>query len=348
MERNDRHIEFNALLTRYLSGELSGAEIARLEVLLMEDPVRRKELEEYRKIWDRAGDLKSQDPASRYDMDAEWEVMKDRLPGFRDSAEVPDSTGRPKGTIRSILFYTYRMAAAVLVGGIFVFVWLYATRWSGTGTVMAENEPVEVVLPDGTEVVINRNSRLRYPREMEGQERRVRLRGEAWFDVTPDPDTPFRIEAGDALVEVLGTSFNVNAYRKNNQVEITVSSGVVAFSDRHERQEQIVLQAGNSGIYDRVSREIQLIPSADPNNLAWKTREFYFRGTPLSEVVSQLNKVYRIRMVIVNPQLDHCPITVTFMDQSLEAVLMVLEATLDLKISRRGDEILLDGEGCEE
>jgi ferric-dicitrate binding protein FerR (iron transport regulator) len=174
------------------------------------------------------------------------------------------------------------------------------------------------------------------------------MSGEAWFDVARDTTRSFVINAGEAVVEVLGTSFNVNAYRENEEVEITVESGVVALTARQDQKEQIVLRAGNSGTLHKESKELELIPASDPNNISWKTRELFFENTPLEEVAEVVNHAYNSRIEIRNPVLAGCPITVTFRDQSLDAILNVLEITLDLEISRSGDRVLLDGQGCDD
>jgi ferric-dicitrate binding protein FerR (iron transport regulator) len=108
------------------------------------------------------------------------------------------------------------------------------------------------------------------------------------------------------------------------------------------------MQAGSGGSYNKSLKQLKLIPSSDPNSISWKTRELFFDGNTLQEVCGLINTVYGVNMVIVNKELSSCPITVTFRDQSLESILKVLELTLDLQVSREGDEIRLDGEGCVE
>jgi ferric-dicitrate binding protein FerR (iron transport regulator) len=219
---------------------------------------------------------------------------------------------------------------------------------AGTVRVLAGADPKEVILEDGTEVTVNRNSVLRYSKSYDQKERKVYLSGEAWFDVTRDTSRPFIIDAGAALVEVLGTSFNVNAYRENSTVEITVESGLVSLSSKADQKDLIVMKAGAGGSYNKTRKELKLIPTTDLNSIAWKTRELFFNGTSLREVCAHVSKVYGVDMKILNEELGNCPITVTFRDQTLESVLKVLESTLDLHVSRDGDKIRLDGEGCAE
>lgn len=335
MADNGTHSDFNNLVTRYLSGELSAGELKQFEQMLETDSDKRSRVEEFRKIWDSVGAVSAYPD---YDLDSEWDSLRQHMPDFQVQ----------KGRSRSLLYYSYRIAAALLVGLIFAFAWIYSTRYAGTELVMANLEPVEVSLDDGTRVLLNRGSKIRYNKDPDADMRNVRLTGEAWFDVARDSIRPFVIDAGSATIEVLGTRFNVNAYRENTSVEITVESGIVALTSKQDQMEQIVLRAGNGGTYDRQSKQLELIPSSDPNNISWKTRELFFENSTLEEVVELVNRVYNARVVIVNEQLLSCPITVTFRDQSLESVLNVLEVTMDLEISRSGEVIRLNGPGCTE
>lgn len=330
MAREEKHSDFDRMLVSYLSGELGPEESARFREEIDRDPEKQQQLESYRRIWDGAV------PVATYDLDAEWTLLRKQLPDFYTKSG------------RSLRFYTYRIAAVLILGLVLGISWLYLNRVKDTVRVLAEDTPVEVILEDGTRVTLNRNSSFRYSDTFDQQERRVFLSGEAWFDVARDTSRPFVVDAGAALVEVLGTSFNVNAYRNNPAVEITVQSGMVALSSKADQQDQIVMKAGSGGTYNKSRKELKLIPSSDPNSISWMTRELVFNGSSLQEVCELINKVYGVRMIVLNQELASCPITVTFSDQSLESVLRVLELTLDLQISVDGKEITLDGEGCVE
>lgn len=323
-------MDFNNLVARFLSGELDPEELSVFQEETERDPAKQKLLEEYRRIWDSAGHASG---AESYDLDREWALMKGELPGFESK-------------VRSLAYYSYRIAAVLVLGLLLTFSWIYVSRNTGLEKVVAENEPIGLTLEDGTRVIMNRHTRLRYSKTFNQEERKIFLSGEAFFDVTREPTRPFVIETGDALVKVLGTSFNVNAYKGNPIVEITVESGMVALSPKDDQENLIVMKAGSGGIYDRSQKELKLIPTSDPNTISWKTRELFFEQTSLQEVAELVNKVYDTHVVIVNQDLASCPLTVTFMNQSLEAILNVLELTLDLKVTRVGDEIRLDGEGC--
>ncbi|MFO7934263.1 MAG: FecR domain-containing protein [Bacteroidales bacterium] len=341
MKEEDPYNGFSGLVVRHLSGELSPEEEHRFRELIETDEEKRRLFKEFRKIWVSADSTRKQE---EYDLDAEWRLM---------SGKMSESSGFPRnekrtGTIRSLWSNVYRIAAILVMGLIIASGVFFAIRMAATERVIAENEPLETVLSDGTRVTLNRQSVLRFRKAFREDERRVTLRGEAFFEVAEDPSRLFRIHAGEALIEVLGTRFNVDAYRKDPAVRIAVTSGLVALSPRKNPQEQIVLRAGNSGTFNRKSEQLELDRQADPNLIAWKTRELYFDSTPLEEVVEVVNEVYNTNLVLRDRSLAGCPITVTFKQQSLEAILHVLERTLDLEITRDGERIILDGEGCAE
>ncbi len=330
MSVEEKHRKFERLVSRHLSGELSPEELAWFQEELEADPAKQDLVDEYRLIWDSAV------PGQSYDLDAEWDLIQKKLP----------SAGR--GKARSLPYYSYRIAAVLVLGLLLSFSLIYVSRTVGMERVVAGNEPVEVILKDGTEVIVNRHSSLRYSRKLDQEERKVFLSGEAWFDVARDTTMPFVIDAGAALVEVLGTSFNVNAYKDNPTVEITVESGLVAMSGKEDQKDLIVMKAGSGGSYNKNQKELKLIPTSDPNSISWKSRELFFDASTLREVAALVNSVYDTHIVIMNEELASCPITVTFRDQTLESILKVLELTLDLQLTREGDEIRLDGEGCVE
>ena len=336
MKDIDPYKVFEELLGGYLAGELSPEEALRFNELLDQEPGLQQKLTEVRKVWDAMDGVLEQ---RGYDMDAEWSAFRGKLPELK-----AEGLAREKG--RSLLYYSYRIAAALLVGLVFSFAWIYATKIAGTQVMEAGMEPMEITLDDGTQVVLNRSSKIRFNKQFNSGSRKLTLVGEAWFDVARDTARPFVIDAGSAMVEVLGTSFNVKAYKENPTVEIMVQSGVVSVKAKEDLDEQLILRAGNSGTYNSKSRELQLQSTFHPNKLSWKTRELYFEDTPLSEVAGLIGRVYNVNVVISNEDLASCPITVSFSGQSLEAVLNVLEVTLDLEISRSGDKITLGGQAC--
>ncbi len=150
-----------------------------------------------------------------------------------------------------------------------------------------------IVLPDGTKVYLNAASSLHYPTVFAGRERRISISGEAWFEVAKDADRPFRVSIDQQTeVEVLGTSFNVNAYKDESSIDATLVEGLIRVIKGEER---MIVKPGEQA---RVSSDISLIKNADVDKaLAWKNGIFNFEGVGLREMMRQLERWYNIEVV---------------------------------------------------
>ena len=126
----------------------------------------------------------------------------------------------------------------------------------------------EVTLPDGTQITLNKNSQLSYTVDFGKDTRNVTLTGEAFFEVVRDPKKPFIIKANEVTVQVLGTSFNVMAYDSEKQLQVVVATGTVKLSVASINQE-IILQAGERGVFARAQKQLSQLTNADINFLAW-------------------------------------------------------------------------------
>ena len=139
----------------------------------------------------------------------------------------------------------------------------------------------------------------------------------------------------------MGTSFNVNAYNDNDKIEVVVNTGQVAVTKEGELTERLILKPGNRGIFNKSDQSLKLIVNEDPNFLSWKTREFVFNDKSLEEIILTINKAYNSKITVPDDSLIEKRITVSFSNQSLDAILNVLSATLDLNIRENNGEIVL-------
>ncbi len=160
-------------------------------------------------------------------------------------------------------------------------------------------------LPDGTRVWLNAASSIRYPTTFVGAERKVEIQGEAYFEVAKNTKMPFRVNVNNrANVEVLGTSFNVNAYEDEPNISTTLLEGAVkvaAFQvvspDRpvilKPRQQAQIMQAG-----PETRPGIKVINDADIDKvMAWKNGAFNFTDVSLKDVMKQLERWYDIKII---------------------------------------------------
>jgi transmembrane sensor len=179
----------------------------------------------------------------------------------------------------------------------------------------------EVQLPDGSRVWLNAASSLRYPVHFASGERKVELRGEAYFEVAHDKKKPFRVHSGGQTVEVLGTSFNVNAYEDEQSVNTTLLEGSVK------------VIAGNSGRIILPGQQSRLFKSsaitvAEVNTesaIAWKNGYFKFDDTDLVSLMRQLSRWYDFDVVYEGKPSDEVFIGQIRRDASLSNVLKIIE-----------------------
>ena len=144
-----------------------------------------------------------------------------------------------------------------------------------------------VILEDGTKVWLNSLTQLSYPTHFESDQRQVTLTGEAYFKVAKDASRPFRINANGTMIEVLGTTFNVNAYEKE------VSTSLVEGSVKIVKEgKQTIIKPGEQAT--TLANDIQVQLSDLTKNTAWQREEFYFDGNNFSDITQQIARWYNV------------------------------------------------------
>lgn len=334
MAEKKGHIDYLNLITKKLSDEISLEEDQKLQEWLDQNHENKTVFDSFKATWDEMDLVK--DKSSR-EIDVEWKRLENAI-----DFEVADV----KTKERKLFAPIYRYAAAILFFAVTSFSIYYFLTIQGMEQLVAEVQIQEVELSEGSKITVNSNSKVSYPRTFENDKREVELSGEAYFEVAEDPQRPFIIHAGEVRIEVLGTSFNVKAYEHQQQIEVTVSTGKVAVYSLQHPDERVVLVKGQKAVFYRSSEKIEARLNEDINFASWKTKEIIFEDTPMPEVLRIINEIYKSDLRIVGDQLDDCPVTTTFNNQSLESVLNVLESTLDLTIEKKGDRIEISGEGC--
>lgn len=201
----------------------------------------------------------------------------------------------------------------------------------------AGQKNVRVDLPDGSTAYLNRNSSITYPDKFDSQSRTVKLEGEAYFDIESDNTRPFTVNAGDADVTVLGTSFNVNT--GNNRVEVLVTSGEVLLKS-HAGEESVTLEQGDLGLLSDQAASKRL--NNDPNYLSWKTELLVFEGDSLGKVIKDLKRVHNINIETENNEIRNLRVTSVFDNQSHETIIRIICTTFNLEYYKEGDKYILD------
>lgn len=193
-----------------------------------------------------------------------------------------------------------------------------------------------VKLPDGSTVKMNANSTLQYPEQFSSASRKVKLSGEAYFEVIHDASHPFVVEINNIVVEDLGTSFNISAYPGKEQVEVNVTTGSVRLRDKNQN-EGTILTEGSSGKLQTVNGKILVSNKLSPNYLSWITKEVTFHHTPLSTVFEELENIYHVRIEFTDPKIANISYTANFEKFQLEDIVNVIAKTHHLSVSKQAD-----------
>lgn len=198
----------------------------------------------------------------------------------------------------------------------------------------------ELVLADGSKVFLNSESQLTFPSYFEGDTRRVELTGEAYFEVKKD-GKPFIIQTSDLSIEVLGTSFNVNAYQTNSYINTTLVEGSIRIH-LPEKEQSFLLKPEHNFRLDKSSNEISVQQVNTDVYTAWVKGEFMFRNQPLAEIFAQLERWYDFKIIYENQDIAKMRFSGSAEKvRPLNYLLNQIQAVTDIQYRSEGDKIIL-------
>lgn len=243
---------------------------------------------------------------------------------------------------RLTLVRSLTAAAAVVL--LCVSVWTAYLYWQPVSieTVSTLAETRVVLLPDGTSVTLNHFSSLSYPERFKSDNREVKLNGEAYFEVTKDKKHPFIVQTEVIDVQVLGTHFNVDAYRNNPDVRTTLLTGSVAVSNKNN-SERMILKPNEVAIYNKVEQKLtrRILENAK-NEISWRNGEFIFDNMPLQDIARELSNSFGTTIHVADSALQNYRITARFRNgEDLETILSVLHNAGYLNYSQNNQQVII-------
>lgn len=227
---------------------------------------------------------------------------------------------------------------AIVVGSIGYFRYINEEQVTYAEVVTSFGEKKQVTLPDGTLLILNSCSQVRYPNQFRGDIRKVELEGEGYFRVASNEEMPFIVKTGRFDVRVLGTRFDVKSYPTDEIVSVSVESGKVQVDlpeamMRLTAKEQVLINT-TSGEYNKKREEREVA--------AWIKGGLRFNSTPIRDVAKELERVYNCRITFAPDQKFDNLITGEHDNKSLEAVLQSIQfISGDIKYKKEGQNILL-------
>lgn len=203
-----------------------------------------------------------------------------------------------------------------------------------------------IKLPDGSTVLLNEGSTLKYPDSFsEKNSREVSLIGEAFFDIMHDPTKPFVVHTGKLSTTVLGTSFNVKAYA-DDDITVTVTRGKVKVSDDTKvlgvitPDQQITFFKNTQQAQQQVVRASEVV--------AWADKDIYFDDVSMLDAIKRLENRFHIQITFKNEKIKDCRFTATFLKgEDLNQILEVICEFNHVKYTKDDSgNIEISGNGC--
>lgn len=319
------------IIAKALSGRATDEEQQQLRQWLESDPANRKEYEELVTVWQESMRLTAE---QTFNTDRAWSRVEANM-----TPAVQSQPESRKTNLFSILYHK-RLAVAAAIIAVFIiggYLWNhYRNAWQ---ELAAGNKNQSLRLPDGSTVLLRKGATLRYPLHFDGEERLIRLKGEACFNVQKDEHQPFVVVTDQAAIRVLGTTFVVNT--NNSTDEVIVMTGKVNVMSKRKAGRQIELTAGQRTLLQ--NDQFQQTQVTDSNFIAWKTGLLDFKQAPLEKVLEEMQDYYEVPITLDSQQKavsSALSVTVRFNNQPLEQALEEIRLVTGLSMKKENDKIV--------
>ncbi len=320
------------LIYKYLRGDLNLEEQHKLSKWLEEDAANKLILEKLRIYW------------NEYDSDLNREDLEVRR---RILARMNNETQLHSKAPIQFMRYLTRIAAILVISLSFGFLlaqllkeempqpeitWMEKTSQPG--------QKITTILPDGTRVKLNSNSKLFFPDQFSQDLRKVILEGEAFFDVTRDETRPFVIETGNMQIRVLGTSFLVSAYEDGETESVAVKSGKVEVKGANA-EEAIQLSRFEITQYlggNKMEKSTIQKPEAV---FAWVDQRLLFDNHSIEEVLERISRWYGVEIRLEKKLKQQKKYTASFENPTLKQVMDILAFVYDFDYELKGNDLTI-------
>lgn len=318
------------LLIRYLLRETNATEDASVSAWLKSDPSHEKRYAALSWVWEESKRIPEKEIP---DTEMAWER-------FKAKREAPKALPLQVGMGWTSTWV--KMAASIVL--LVTFTWIgtlflpHGGRAYFTEVSLVSGDTVRTErLLDGSTIILNKNTTLSYFQPLFSNQRLVQFRsGEAFFEVAHDGERPFVVEAAEFSVRVLGTSFHVKAGTITQKVILEKGSVAIASA-----ASTITLSPGEMAILDQKTQTIQKSGLSNTLYRYYVSNQFVADSLPLAELVQALSEAYGVVISIRSSVLQSTPISTTLSYGSLEENLTVIQETLQVRISKEGEQIVI-------
>lgn len=313
------------LIGRFLSGEASPEEAMMLEDWKLEAPENLAHYEQSEQVF---ALLQNAGQPAEIDTAKAWEKVKPLLDREKVKPLYPKTA------------FTRIAAALIILLGIGVgLVLLFNTDEKGT-SYMADNNPKDIKLTDGSEVTVFAHSSLTADAGFGKTNRLMHLNGNATFSVVHDEAMPFVIDAGNVFIKDIGTRFTVRSSLDTDTVYVHVDEGIVLLFD--SLGSALEIKATEHALYIRSKKQIV----KNETTVARPNAQLNFDNKPLGEVIATLNATYNTAIILQNASLKNCTLTTRFEHEDLDTIISIITETLGLSYEKTAKGYIIKGNTC--
>jgi len=353
MEINSQHDNFE-LVGKYLAKELKPDEQVLFDKWLNESEHNREELNRIHRY---TALLEANIVMYEVDVDKARIITDFKIWKNKQRAETENAQINHILQVKKI----YRIAAVLLflIANAAVLIFLFPSKISSgfTEVVAPMGSRTQLKLADGTTVWLNAGSTLKYANNFSKENRAVHIEGEAFFDVTHDPSHPFIVDASTISLKVLGTAFNIRAYKDENTIETTLVRGKVEIERTNPSAgEKIIvlkpnekatfLKDENKLLVDDLAQTASVvmkngIAEEVANTIAWKEGYLVFNNDPLSKIIVVLSRRYDVHFNLADSDVLKYHFTGKFKETTLEQVIKAITLTSPLSVVVNKNQITI-------
>lgn len=345
------------VLKLYLDGSCTQTELQKVEAWLDEDSVHADKLEQFA----------SRNTGDDSEMNTEqvkaglFQQIDDEESSAADTSVQKEA---PKVKKRNTRGYsekkrTHWVAAAAIIFlmlSSLVGLYVHQSRNIEQEPVVEERsvpagKTLNLTLEDGSKVLLNSGSSIKFNKPFSKDSREVLLTGEAFFEVEADKNRPFKVHTGSLKTTVLGTAFNVKAFPKERKVQVAVEQGRVSVERRTDnasvnKESATVLKPNQWVTFDRESKNLKKEFGNIYEMIAWKDGVVFFHNKSVNDLVPILKRWYGIDIMIENNAIKECVMHGTYKEESLENVLKAMQFALNIDYEITKETITLTGGQC--
>lgn len=337
MKPTNTHIEIDELIATYLSQGLEAEKLAELENWLKASPENQKHFQQMREIW---FSTISANEKERYNKEDAYSRFLNR------TRQIPQK----EKTVKKLSLHKFFYGAAAVA-----LLCLISFASYRTGTEQVKKQFAEMVveaplgsktrlyLPDGTLVWLNAGSTITYSQGFGVEERKLKLSGEGYFEVTRNKQLPFEITTKELQLKVLGTKFNFRNYPEDEEVSVSLLEGKVCLRNYLKNDALCYLEPDQKAILNKKNGKLMVSASEARYTAEWTNGFLFFDEELLPDIIKELERSYNVKIYIEDESLKTFRFYGNFVrkEQTIQEILEMLASTGKLEYRIKGKTVRL-------